>query len=291
MPSYRFKQVDVFTHESFRGNPVAVVFADPELPARVMQRIASWTNLSETTFVLPSEAAGADYRLRIFHPREELPFAGHPSVGSAHAVLEAGLAPTDSSTLHQDCLAGVIPLRVVATEGAARRIFVRMPEPGFRPLAAGARDRIAAALGCAPADGAPALAVDVGPVWLVVELSDAEQVRALRPDLAAIAALSTELEVGGVTVFGRNASGDVALEVRSFAPALGIAEDPVCGSGNGSVAAYLFETGRAQEQQWIASQGGCLGREGRVEVRVGGGGREIEVGGPSVTCIEGEIRV
>jgi PhzF family phenazine biosynthesis protein len=127
MSRHRFVQVDVFTGRALAGNPVAVVLGADHLDDAVMQRLAAWTNLSETTFVLRPTAAGADYRLRIFTPRSELPFAGHPTVGSAHAVLEAGLVPADATRLVQECRAGLLPLRV-ERDGSARRIFVRVPE-------------------------------------------------------------------------------------------------------------------------------------------------------------------
>ena len=274
MGALPFKQVDVFTDKPFYGNPVAVVIGADGLEAAQMQRIARWTNLSETTFLLKPTQAGADYRLRIFTPRQELPFAGHPTVGSAHAALESGFVAPANGKLRQECGAGVLEL---ALEG--RRIFVRAPAP-----------KVSAA--AVPLFGnSRALRVDVGPVWIVVDLGDAGTVDALAPDMTAIAELSDSLDASGVTVFGRTGIKDEPIHVRSFAPAHGIAEDPVCGSGNISVAAFLRETGLLTEfgSSYTARQGMQVGRDGRVAVRVSAG--TIEIGGEAVTCVDGSLRV
>ncbi len=290
MPAYRFKQVDVFTGQPFLGNPVAVVLdADDIDPAR-MQRIASWTNLSETTFVLRPSSASADYRLRIFAPRGELPFAGHPTVGSAHAVLESGMVPSRSSSLRQECLAGVLPLTVEGT-GPDRRIFVRVPEAKVLRDHGEATQALSAALG-GPIVARPApAAIDVGPTWLVACMEDVESVRRLEPDMTALAKLSRDLDVVGVNVFSVGSAEGAAVHVRSFAPAAGIAEDPVCGSGNATVAAYLANTGMLEKvgDAYVASQGTEMGRDGEVFVRVLDSGRHIEIGGRAVTVIDGHI--
>jgi PhzF family phenazine biosynthesis protein len=269
-----FKQVDVFTGKPFFGNPVAVVIGADSLETAQMQRIAAWTNLSETTFLLKPTQAGADYRLRIFTPRQELPFAGHPTVGSAHAALESGFAKAMNGKLRQECGAGVLDLSL-----EERRIFVRAPVPKVSPAAV-------------PLFGnSRALRVDVGPVWIVVDLGDAGTVDELAPDMAAIAELSDSLNASGVTVFGRTGIRDEPIHVRSFAPAHGIPEDPVCGSGNISVAAFLRETGLLTElgSSYTARQGMQVGRDGRVAVRVSADA--IEIGGEAVTCVDGTLRV
>jgi PhzF family phenazine biosynthesis protein len=269
-----FKQVDVFTGKPFFGNPVAVVIGADSLETAQMQRIAAWTNLSETTFVLKPTRPGADYRLRIFTPRQELPFAGHPTVGSAHAALESGFVKASNGKLRQECGAGVIELAL-----EERRIFVRAPVPKVSPAAV-------------PLFGNfRALRVDVGPVWVVVDLGDAGTVDELAPDMAAIAELSDSLNASGVTVFGRTGIRDEPIHVRSFAPAHGIPEDPVCGSGNISVAAFLRETGLLTEfgSSYTARQGMQVGRDGRVAVRVTPDA--IEIGGEAVTCVDGRLRV
>lgn len=274
MKQLPFKQVDVFTAKPFLGNPVAVVIGAESLGTEEMQRIAGWTNLSETTFLLPPTAPGASYRLRIFTPRRELPFAGHPTIGSAHAALESGFAKAVGGGLKQECGAGVLDLSV--EQG---RIFVKAPAPKITPVDA-------------PLFGkARALRVDVGPVWVVVDLGDARNVDSLAPDMAAISALSNTLDASGATIFGRTGNADAPIHVRSFAPAHGIPEDPVCGSGNISVAAYLRETGLLKEfgPRYTARQGMQVGRDGRVQVRVSG--EAIHIGGDAVTCVDGKLRV
>jgi len=274
MRTLPFKQVDVFTARPFFGNPVAVVIGAEGLEAAQMQRIARWTNLSETTFLLEPTQAGADYRLRIFTPHQELPFAGHPTVGSAHAALESGFVKPSNGRLRQQCGAGVLDLSIEVP-----RIFVRAPAPRITPVAV-------------PLFGdSRALRVDVGPVWVVVDLGGADAVDALAPDMAAISELSDSLDASGITVFGRTGNKEAPIHVRSFAPAHGIPEDPVCGSGNVSVGAFLRETGLLKEfgPAYTARQGMQVGRDGRVAVRVGA--EAIEIGGEAVTCVEGRLRV
>jgi PhzF family phenazine biosynthesis protein len=251
-----------------------------------MQRLAAWTNLSETTFVLRPSAAAASYRLRIFTPRRELPFAGHPTIGSAHAVLEAGVAAPVDGVLRQECPAGVLPIRV---EGV--HLMVRTPEARVvrdRPVDATA---LGAALGATVAG--EALAIDVGPVWIVAELADAASLAALVPDLDAIATLSNALGATGVTVFARRDDPERPVVVRSFAPAAGVPEDPVCGSGNASVGAYLAVTGLLAKtgSRYRASQGREIGRDGTVDVAVADAGRTIEIGGTAVTVVDGTIEL
>jgi PhzF family phenazine biosynthesis protein len=282
MASRRFKQVDVFTARPLFGNPVAVVLDAEGLGDATMHRLAAWTNLSETTFVLSPTTPEADYRLRIFTPRSELPFAGHPTIGSAHAVLEAGLATPRDGVVRQECLAGVLPIRV-----DGRRLVVRVPPA--KVVREGGPDAgvLAAALGVELA-GAP-LAVDVGPVWIVAHVADEAALRTATPDLVAIERLSRALEVTGVTAFALPADRRAPLAVRSFAPAAGVPEDPVCGSGNASVGAYLGTTGLLARTgaAYRASQGREVGRDGAVDVTVADGGRTVEIGGSSVTVVDG----
>ncbi len=285
MTTLPFKQVDVFTGAPFRGNPVAVVIGADALSTGEMQRIAGWTNLSETTFVLRPRAPQADYLLRIFTPRAELPFAGHPTIGSAHAVLESGFARARDGRLRQECGAGVLEL---AAEG--EKLWVTAPLATVAKLDARYVDVLASAIGT-PVSTAP-LMVSVGPVWLVVDLGDAATVDGLEPDMEAVGDLSGSLSITGITVFGAAGQGDAAMHVRSFAPAHGVPEDPVCGSGNISVAAYLGRSGLLQRYgaQYTSRQGMQLGRDGRVSLRIGDGGA-IELGGHAVTCVDGTLRV
>ena len=291
MTSYNFKQVDVFTTRPFYGNPVAVVLNASSLDTEDMQRIAAWTNLSETTFVLPATVAGADYRLRIFTPRQELPFAGHPTIGGAHAILESGLVKPVAGRLVQECGAGLLNLRIEGT-GTEQRIFVKVPQPRVQPVDATLYLAIHAALGVQAIGDTPPLLVNVGPVWMVVNVGNAETVNNLRPDLVAIAQLSTQLHIVGITVFGQTLTTGSALCVRSFAPAYGVAEDPVCGSGNASVAAFLAQVDMldAPGYHYVASQGMALGRDGYVSVHVNKVDKSIEIGGACVTCVNGTLQ-
>jgi PhzF family phenazine biosynthesis protein len=277
-----FVQVDVFTDRPLMGNAVAVVLDGSALEDEQMQAMARWTNVSETVFVLPSEVA--NYRLRIFTPGNELPFAGHPTVGSAHAVLEAGIvAPGDDGQFAMECAQGIVQLR--RTEGA--EIFVRVPTPAVRRDAV-ARDDEVSALLRAPVQGVP-LPVDLGPVWLVAQVTDRDSLSAATPDLEGIERLSREHSLTGITAFAidSQAGSDARLYLRTFAPIEGIAEDPVCGSCNAAVGAYLGATGLLAQTgaSYVASQGRELGRDGRVSVIVQGG--EVEIGGHCVTVIEG----
>jgi PhzF family phenazine biosynthesis protein len=272
MTTLRFKQVDVFTARPFFGNPVAVVIGAEGLDSAVMQRIAKWTNLSETTFLLKS--AVADYKLRIFCPSRELPFAGHPTVGSAHAALESGFVPRKEA-LTQECGAGILDLTV--EDG---KIYVKGPQP-TKVSPAGDVPGVALA--------AQARRVELGPVWIVGEVKDAAALGALQPDMQALARYSVAGKAGGVTLFGRSADGESAIHVRSFAPHEGIPEDPVCGSGNLSVAAYLQATAQASRfgKAYVARQGMQLGRDGRVHMRFDG--EHAWLGGNAVTCVDGTL--
>jgi PhzF family phenazine biosynthesis protein len=277
-----FLTVDVFTDRPFLGNPVAVVLDADALDPEAMQRIARWTNLSETTFVLRPTAAGADYALRIFTPDRELPFAGHPTLGSARAVLETGLAAPRDGRLVQQCGAGLVPVRVDAASG-----LIAFEVPPARTATLGDADAraLADALGLV---GPPPRfdAIDVGPVWLTAMLADAGQVLALSPDQAALAAISRRLRVTGVTVHGAHpAGGPAATAVRSFAPAAGVPEDPVCGSGNACVALQRRASGLHVD--YVAAQGEAIGRAGRIAVSYRGDA--IEVGGATVVCVRGTL--
>ena len=285
MTRVAFQQVDVFTAVPFKGNPVAVVLEGGALSTAQMQTIAGWTNLSETTFVYPPADSTADYRLRIFTPRAEIPFAGHPTIGSAHALLRHGLVPRRAGRLVQECGKGLVELRV---EG--ERLFLALPPPAFRTPDASQRAQAAAALGIAASQIERAAIIDVGPVWFTVQIRDGAAVTKLQPDMAAIAALTRE-PVTGLNVFGFYANGDpAAVEVRSFAPAHGVPEDPVCGSGNGCVAALIQRDRLLGRSSYVASQGRCLDRDGRVEVRFADDGT-IWLGGHAVTCVDGTLTV
>jgi len=279
-----YLQLDVFAHARGCGNPLGVVLDADDLDASSMQAIAAWLNLSETTFVLRPTQAGADYRLRIFTPRQELPFAGHPSVGTAHAVLERGLVMPREGCLVQECAAGLLPLRVDAA-GGLRRLHVRAPR-GVE------RDGDSVAVLSSLREFAmgrlrPAL-IDNGPRWWCIELADEVAVRSLSPDLEAMAAASRATGAVGVAVFARCRNSPCALVVRAFVPADGIPEDPVTGSANAAIAAWLHVNDALPARRYLASQGREVGRDGVVECAVDAAG-EVWIGGQTQTVVEGII--
>jgi PhzF family phenazine biosynthesis protein len=286
-----YSVVDVFSFRPLLGNPVAVVIDAENLTADAMQAVARWTNLSETTFVLPPTTADADYRLRIFTPRSELPFAGHPTLGSAHAILEAGrVAPRRIGRLIQECGIGLVELTIEArSEG--RELTFRLPPAKLEPLHTTDMAELERILGCkVDLKTAPGI-VNVGAIWIVVQLIDAASVLDLRPDLPRLAELERRLGVTGLTVFGAREHGDdAAIEVRTFAPSCGVEEDPVCGSGNGSVAVFQWQRGLLPPggADYVAAQGRCVGRDGRVKVSVDANGA-VRVGGSCVTSVEGSL--
>jgi PhzF family phenazine biosynthesis protein len=273
----RFFQIDVFTDTAYRGNPLAVVVDGEGLGGEEMQRFASWTNLSETTFLLPPRDAGADYAVRIFTPVAELPFAGHPTLGSCHAWLAAGGAPRSADAIVQQCEAGLIAIRRTAAGLAFAAPPLVRSGPVDEPLVA----RIAGALGIARAAILDAEWVDNGPGWVAVLLESAEAVLALRPGLV-------DLDLG---VVGPHPPGSpCAVEVRAFFPKDGAtAEDPVTGSLNASLAGWLLRSGRVRAP-YVASQGTALGRAGRVHIARDPDGA-IWVGGGTLTCIAGRVEL
>ncbi len=291
--SVPFKQVDVFTSEPYRGNPVAVVLEAQGLSDEQMRRIANWTNLSETTFVLPPTQPGADYLVRIFTPQAELPFAGHPTLGTAHALLEAGIISARNGRLVQECAAGLIDLAVTDAPGGSPLIAFTLPEPALTELGADLVDEMESILGSAVLhDPAPKL-VSVGPVWTIAQLPSAQAVLTLRPDFARMADFDLRNKAAGIVVYGAYGEGaEAAIEVRAFAPSLGANEDPVCGSGNGSVAAFIRDAGQVPQfgTEYLSTQGAAVGRSGRLSISFDAGGA-IRVGGQSVTCIDGRIAV
>lgn len=283
-----FKQVDVFTTVPFLGNPVAVVLDAADLTTEEMQRIARWTNLSETTFVLPPTAPSADYRVRIFTPSSELPFAGHPTIGTAHALLEAGLIASRDGHLIQECAAGLINLQVRIDRGI-QTIAFELPKAVLTKLDVKSAAELTVALGLNPGEALAPTMVDVGPKWIVTELADAASVLELQPDYERVKALTLKMGATGVVVFGPYRAGEgAAVEVRAFAPACGVNEDPVCGSGNGAIGALLKETKDTRfGEAFVASQGRQVGRAGFVSLGITSKG--ITVGGAATTCVSGTI--
>jgi PhzF family phenazine biosynthesis protein len=284
-------QLDVFSDRLFAGNPLAVVVDASALDTAQMQAIARWTNLSETAFLLPPTQAAADYRVRIFTPRQELPFAGHPSVGSAYAAIEAGRVDAGKAVLVQECAAGLLPVRVLGS-GPARVIHVQAPPAQVRGVDATLVDALAAALRV-PLGADHARYVDNGPHWLLCDLQQAGAVRRLQPDLAAIATLCRQQRAVGVSVFGREAGGDAAMAVRAFCPADGIPEDPVTGSANAAIMAWLAARAdyAGYGPDYRASQGREVGRDGVVQVRHDRTNGAISVGGQCVIGVQGELQL
>ncbi len=275
----QFAQVDVFTAVPYKGNPVAVVLEGEGLSDAEMQAFANWTNLSETTFVLPPGDPAADYRVRIFTPKAELPFAGHPTLGTAHAVIAAGLAAPRQGKLVQECAVGLVDLTV----GDSRLSF-RLPRYAVTAL----DDPEASAwLGeGVELIGAPQ-AVDVGPIWLIAQMADVAALENLAHDPARLTRYYEANGLTGATIYALD--GDRVV-VRSFAPGDGIPEDPVCGSGNAAVAAWRLVSGQVQPgDSYIASQGRQIGRDGYISVRFEGS--DVHVGGQCVNCVEGTVRL
>lgn len=270
-----FAQVNVFSADPLLGNPLAVVDAAEGLTEEEMAALARWTNLSETTFLLPPTEPGADYFVRIFTPGRELPFAGHPTLGSCHVWLAAGRKPRKPGVVVQQCGAGLVNVRCDGPrlEFAAPRVIRTGPvEPEIL-------SRIVAALALSPSDIVRHQWVDNGPGWCAVMLPSARQVLALKPDWPALGSL--KLGVVGP----HDAGGDAAFEVRAFIGG-GNYEDPVTGSLNASVAQWLIGAGLA-EASYVAAQGTCLQRAGRVYLRKDGA--DVWVGGDVVQVVNGRI--
>ena len=324
-----FAQVDVFTAQPYLGNPLAVVLDGAGLTDATMQAFARWTNLSETTFLLPpspeGQDVGADYRVRIFTPGGELPFAGHPTLGSCHAWLEAGGTPRAADTIVQECQAGLIRIRRDGDRLAFGAPPLKRSNPSPKLLA-----QVAAALGLKPPQIIAAQHLDNGPQWLGLLLDSPHTVLQVQPDHNALKDLGQKVglvavdsagaapvliarssrearafvgsklgslasDAGANLALSTPASADAlpvdteepTLEVRAFAAPIGINEDPVTGSLNASLAQWLIADGYASSE-YIAAQGTCLGREGRVFIHQDDAG-QVWVGGHSVTCIRGQV--
>ncbi len=274
----RFTQLDVFTTEVTRGNPLAVVHEAEGLSDAQMAAFARWTNLSETAFLLPPTEAAADYRVRIFTPDCELPFAGHPTLGSCQAWLAAGGAPKAANQVVQQCGVGLVRIR----RSAERLAFAAPPLRRSGPLDASTLARAARSLRIDPAAIVRHQWVCNGPQWLALMLDSADAVLALKPDFAAMG----ELEVG---VIGAHPAGhDAQFEIRAFVPTHGVPEDPVTGSLNAGIAQWLIGAGLAPAH-YVAAQGTALGRHGRVFVDREGD--DVWIGGHVAGCIDGQVRL
>lgn len=303
MSARPFQQIDVFTAAPGYGNPVAVVLDGTGLDDAAMQHFARWTNLSETTFVLPPTDAQADYQLRIFTPGGELPFAGHPTLGSCHAWLAAGGQPKQGDVIVQQCAKGLVPIRRESVAGGGARLAFAAPSVAMQAPSPTLLAQVAAALGLKAANIQKAQLLDNGPLWLGLLLDDADRVLALAPDQAQLAALGQKVGVIGfhaaqgasqliarsnreARAFGASADAPT-IEVRAFAAPIGVAEDPVTGSLNASLAQWLIGTGDLPAQ-YVAAQGTALGRAGRVHIARDDAG-QVWVGGDCVGVIRGEV--
>jgi PhzF family phenazine biosynthesis protein len=272
-----FSQVDVFTDEFLLGNPVAVVHDADALTDDQMAAVARWTNLSETTFLITPQDPAADYRLRIFTPARELPFAGHPTLGSARAWLSAGGSPKVEGRLVQECGAGLVRLR----HGPGRLAFAAPPLLRDGPVERTDLEQISLGLHVPVEEIVDARWADNGPGWIGVLLADAQTVLDLEPDHGVLS------RVGNIGVVGAFPPGsETDYELRAFVSRDGATEDPVTGSLNASVGQWLFATGRVSSS-YVASQGTRLGRRGRVYVEQVDG--QVWVGGDTVVGVSGSI--
>jgi len=271
----QFRQVDVFTATPYHGNPLAVVLDADGLTSEQMQRFASWTNLSETTFLLEPDDELADYQVRIFMPTGELPFAGHPTLGSCQVWLDTGGTPRNPGRVIQECGAGLITIR----QDASGLQFAAPPLLRSGPVDEPLAQHIADILRLARDDIVDMQWADNGPGWIAVLLDSADAVLAVRPGV-------TDLDVG---IAGPHpAGGPAAFEVRAFFPKDGATiEDPVTGSFNASLAQWLLSSGRAQAP-YLVSQGTVLGRDGQVHIAQDADGT-VWVGGSTVTCVAGTV--
>ncbi len=284
MTRRRFSQLDVFTAVPMRGNPLAVVHDAQGLSDAQMADFARWTNLSETTFLLPPDTEGADYRVRIFTPGGELPFAGHPTLGSCHAWLAAGGVPRNPAVVVQQCGVGLVRVRrEPAGAGAGGQARLAFAAPALRRsgvVEPTLRAQAVAALGL-PADAVLRLEwIDNGPGWMAALLPDAATVLALKPDFAAMGSL----KLGVVGPYP--AGSDCQFEVRAFVPGVGVPEDPVTGSLNAGLAQWLIGAGLAPAR-YVAAQGAALGRAGRVFVAQEGA--DIWIGGAVCAVVSGAV--
>ncbi len=289
MATRRYLQLDVFAARPGAGNPLGVVLDADGMDTAQMQALAAWLNLSETVFFLPVTDPTADYRIRIFTPGSELPFAGHPSVGAAWAALETGLAHADARTLVQECGAGLLPVRIETTADGKRTIELRTPRlQRLDPPAVMMPDslRALAAPGIAP------VLWSNGPAWWLLRAASAGAVRGFVPDFPAIAAFTNATAATGLAIFAPEAGEGHDVVVRAFCPgdAVNVPEDPVTGSANALVSAWLAAHAALPhaDGRYVASQGRELGRDGRVRLRVDADGA-VWLGGEVQQVVRGSL--
>ena len=285
----RYVQLDVFASRPGAGNPLAVVLDATGLDDAAMQAIARWTRLPETTFVFPAQSGDASYGIRIFSPRREVPFAGHPSVGTAHAVLDAGLATPRDGLLVQDGIAGKLPLKVVG-DGAARTVAVRTPRARVQDVASPGDARLRAALAGLQLGALPPVLMDGGRRWWLAELADEAHLRAMQPDWDAIAALAEATDSMGLFVYARSSDPVYYFAVRAFVGAPAQFEDAASGAANATLAAWLAERGALPDSSgfYRVSQGREVGHDAIIELQVDA---DVEVwsGGRAVAVVTGTL--
>ncbi len=286
----RYVQLDVFASRPGAGNPLAVVLDATGLDDAAMQAIARWTRLPETTFVFPAQSGDASYGIRIFSPRREVPFAGHPSVGTAHAVLDAGLATPRDGLLVQDGIAGKLPLKVVG-DGSARTVAVRTPRARVQDIASPGDARLRAALAGLQLGALPPVQMDGGRRWWLAELADEAHLRAMQPDWDAIAALAEATDSMGLFVYARSSDPVYYFAVRAFVGAPARFEDAASGAANATLAAWLAERGALPGEPggfYRVSQGREVGHDAIIELQVDADG-EVWSGGRAVAVVTGGL--
>lgn len=299
MTTSRYLQLDVFCARAGGGNPLGVVIGADDWSGADMQRFAAWTNLVETTFVLAPTKPQASYRLRIFTPSKEIPFAGHPTIGSAHAVLESGFAQAHDGLLIQECAAGLLPVRVEGS-GTERRLFVQAPQARLVREGVHVEPILSYLLRGIALGALPPACVEGGRRWWVAEFASEAALRGWQPDHASIGTLARETDTLGLCAFARRANGDEAggydLIVRAFPAGVGIVEDPASGAANGLIAAWiaLREPQGALARGYRVSQGREIGRDASIQIRIdepdASGKAAVWVGGQTHTVIDGRTQ-
>jgi PhzF family phenazine biosynthesis protein len=290
MHKFRYLQLDVFPASRGGGNPLGVVVDAQGWSDADMQAFAAWTSLVETTFLLPPSNPAADYRLRIFTPTSEIPFAGHPTIGSAQAALQSGFARARDRQLIQECGAGLLPIRVHGDDHA-RELFVRAPAASVVTIADDVPPGLRTVIGAQPLGALPPALVEGGRRWWVVEFADEAGVRAWQPDHPAILALAKADRCLGVCVFARSNDAQFELVVRAFPAGVGIVEDPASGAANGLIAAWIAqrESQGALARGYRVSQGREMGHDACIVVRIDAD-QTVWVGGRTDIVIDGTLR-
>jgi PhzF family phenazine biosynthesis protein len=290
MSKFRYLQLDVFPASRGGGNPLGVVVDASGWSDADMQAFAAWTNLVETTFLLPPSSDPANYRLRIFTPTSEIPFAGHPTIGSAQAALQTGFAQPRDGKLIQECGAGLLPIRVHGDDHT-RELFVRAPAASVVTIARDIPPALRAVVGSQSLGSLPPALVEGGRRWWVVEFADEPGVRNWQPDHAAILALAKADRCLGICVFARGSNAEFELTVRAFPAGVGIVEDPASGAANGLIAAWIaqHEAAGALARGYRVSQGREMGHDARIVVRIDAN-RAVWVGGRTDIVVDGTLR-